>query len=684
MSDPKNPKPLTTKHRLRGLSLFLVLCSLPAGALAQGGGSSGAGGGRPTVNGVPGVIPPLVPDAAPVTGAGAISGVVIDGATKSPLADAAVSLSVDGRGAATSQARQITDAKGRFVFANLPAGSKYTLSASHFGYLDAGYGRDRMPGGAGGFTVLKAGEWVSDLRVTMWRPGAIGGTVVDERGEPVAGVLVRALARIRLQGRDQLSAGPLTTTDDRGMYRLAGLSPGRYLVQVPSVQASQPANGPPGSRLSASATGLDLDPNARLLLRNFPTPPPAVDGRAFTYPPVFYPGAPTLSGAGTIELGFGEDRSGVDVVLQPVPAARISGIVEGPPETLTGLTLRLVPEGLENLGHGSEAATALPDANGRFTFLNVAAGRYTIDAPRVMSELTTIGPAGPGVSASLGSGSSGFPPPPGTGGWSSSSRGIDAAPAGTSYTSKSFRNSSPFFWGRTPISVTGRDETDVVVTMRPLAAMTGRITVVLDPSRPPPSSQPRSGMRLEPASGQPGLGIPSVDPIPQGQPTSPEFRIQGLQPGSYVLRAFGEWIVKSIMWKGTEYVDRAFDAASEPDLSGVEVTLTNAAPVVTGKVRDAQGAPAEGAMVWFFPVEPAARSNYGFTPQRLKSAAIDHDGSYRITSLSAGEYFAIAVSDVTSLALDEESLKSAERLATRVTLGWGETRTVDLTMGVAR
>ena len=73
-----------------------------------------------------------------------------------------------------------------------------------------------------------------------------------------------------------------------------------------------------------------------------------------------------------------------------------------------------------------------------------------------------------------------------------------------------------------------------------------------------------------------------------------------------------------------------------------------------------------------------------FSPQRIKSSAVDHDGGYRIASLPAGEYFAIAVSDAPALSFDEESFKNAERLATRVTLGWSETRTLDLNVSALR
>jgi hypothetical protein len=178
--------------------------------------------------------------------------------------------------------------------------------------------------------------------------------------------------------------------------------------------------------------------------------------------------------------------------------------------------------------------------------------------------------------------------------------------------------------------------------------------------------------------------MPAADPLPAGQAPTQEFRIQGVMPGAYVVRAAGEWIVKSITWKGRDYTDRPIDAAAEPDLSGVDVTLTNAAPVVTGKVRDAQGNPAAGAIVWFFPVDPASRVDFGYAPQRLKSAVAEHDGTYRVASLEAGEYFAIAVADFSSLALDEESLRTAERSATRVTLAWGETKAQDFTLRSVR
>jgi hypothetical protein len=101
------------------------------------------------------------------------------------------------------------------------------------------------------------------------------------------------------------------------------------------------------------------------------------------YPVVFHPGTSALAQATAVELGYGDDRSSIDLVLTPVPSVRVSGVVDGPQEALAALTVRLLPVGLENLGLGAEAATALVAADGHVP--NVPAGD-TLDAPVTVSE----------------------------------------------------------------------------------------------------------------------------------------------------------------------------------------------------------------------------------------------------------------------------------------------------------
>ena len=352
--------------------------------------------------------------------AGAITGVVVDGATGAAIADVIVTLS----GAPLPPgypARQLSDARGRFAFMNLPDAATFLVATAKFGFLDGGYGRDSGPTDQLRPIVIRNGDVAGNLRAPIWRPAVISGSVRDESGEPVVGVFVRALVRIRIAGRDDLATGPVTVTDDRGQYRLPGLIPGRYLIQVPSVQAAVPASTTLRTPLSNMPDGaIDVDDSARLVIGRYPLPPPRAGNRAMAYGVAFHPSGSALAQAAPIELKPGDDRGGVDVALTPVPGVRVSGTVEAPPEALTSLTLRLLPAGLENLGNGSEVATALVAGDGTFTFLNVPAGTYTLDAPVKINEFT-LARISQGATVSFSSRNSGLPAPPPGSGWSRNS-----------------------------------------------------------------------------------------------------------------------------------------------------------------------------------------------------------------------------------------------------------------------
>ena len=494
-------------------------------------------------------------------------------------------------------------------------------------------------------------------------------------GEPVVGVYVRALVRIRLQGRDDLVAGPLTVTDDRGAYRLSGLSPGRYVIQVPSVQASVPAATTiPAARGNAPDGVLDMDDTTRLVVGRYPLPPPRADGRLMAYPAAFHPATTSLAEATVVELGFGEDRHNVDVGIAPVPASRVSGTVVGPPDALINLTLRLLQAGLEDLGVGSEVATALVGSDGRFTFVNVPAGSYVIDAPLKISEL------------SMGSTfrSVGFPSPPGRMGWSRTSEGIDLA-AGVTFSSTDYRGGAASFSGRGAVVAGGADVAGVAITLRPTGTVSGVMKVEKDPNQPAAQAPSRFGFRLDPASGGARLGAARSQP--QTEDMFPEeFLITGIEPGEYWLRVLQPgWLVKSVIWKGRDYSNEPFDVGDVTEFRGVVVTVTNAAPVLSGVVRGSDGAPPEAALVVAFPSNRAWWKDAGLWPARLKSTAISRTGTYRLATLPAGDYLVAAVDPAHATRWrDPELLAQLERSASRITLAWGTPATQDLTLTVIR
>jgi hypothetical protein len=447
-------------------------------------------------------------------------------------------------------------------------------------------------------------------------------------------------------------------------------------VVVPSVQGSTAvasAPGPPATPFSPLPTTLDVDPRARLLLRSFAIPPAPVNGVSFGYPITFHPGTTTVSNAATIDLKFGEERAGVDIALQPVPTFKVAGRVDGPPDAVADLELRLLAEGLEDLGHGSEAATTMVGTDGRFVFLNVPAGTYTIDAPRTINELKSGGEFAPLTQLR-------FPPPSGRPGGGYESQSLDVSPPGTTYERMSFRTSgTPNYLARAPVTVAGRDEENVVVTMRRAASMTGRIVVDGDPAQLPTSIDPAVLLRLDPASGNASLGLLRSDSRPGV--SSATFTIQGLAPEKYFLRMNSLLVIQSVRWQGRDYTDTPFDAATTQDFADVEVTITSRIPTLGGVVRDKQGAPVDGAVVVVFPADESKWRNYGLLPARLRSASTSNAGRYKFTTLPAGEYCVVAVPQAQAGKwFEADFFRAALAAASRITLSWGDTSTVDMTL----
>jgi hypothetical protein len=643
----------------------------------------------------------------------AISGTVKDGTTGRPIPGVIVSLRA-GTGPQVTPAiargmRQLTDALGRFVFRNLPPALGYTIVTNRIGFVDGAYGQS-VTFGPSGKINLTSGQWFNQAAILMWKPGAIGGRVIDEHGDPVVGIFVRVLAQQLVAGTMKLLAGPSAKTDDRGEYRVAGLVPARYLVVVPSVQSTVPSSlassalapeTAPAQALELQLMGfsrpaprvdaaLDLDPSNRLVVGNYPTPP-AVNGRPQAYPVTFFPAGSAAASASAIDLGLAEERHGADIALQPVPTVRIAGTLDGPQDQVGGMLLRLMPAGLEELANGSEAATTIAGGDGRFVFLNVPVGTYTIDARRSTTELTFQS----GVT------NSGLPPPPGGVDRGSQSGDIKSGPPGSGFMTRD--GSMPDrYWARTAVTVGAADIADLVVPLHRSIVLSGRMVfegttraiVIASQNtggRAVSSAAPvvvtattEAPLRLpvlyaEPANADASLGVLRSDNnADAGVPDA--FVMDGLRSGEYVLRmnqGIG-YMIKSITIGGADVTFKPIDTSAQRNIADVVVTFTDQISTLTGFV---QGDPAalSNAAVIAFPVDRERWARYGFTPVLIQAVPMEAATGYRIQGLPAGEYFLVAVdrSQITAWQ-DPKFLERAAGVATRVKIGWGDTQSADL------
>jgi hypothetical protein len=574
----------------------------------------------------------------------AVSGVVVDGATDQPLANTAVVLTARSA-AGTSQRRQYTDAEGRFVFVNLPPALDYQLRASMLGYFPGGHSRAQGPSTDLTSLAVRPGEWVRDLRIVMWKPGSISGRVTDADGEPMTGVWVRALRRVGVAGHEYFVPMRAFATDDRGHYRIAGLEAGQYLVQVPSVQGPPPVTPPSPSRA--------LDPAGQ-----FPVPPsPSADGRPRTYPPVFHPGSRSLSAALPVEVSLAEERIGVDVTMQAVPAFTIAGRLEGPTESLT---LRLLSAEPGPTGIGSEVSAAAIEADGSFVFMNVPEGQYVIDARRTVSEFR--------LAASMGG--TQLPRSVPTTGFGSSTMTLPAAAGSLQLAQTQYgtnRNASDAS-ARWPISV-AEDQRDLRIPLQPAGVMDG-VVVFEDPPPATPAAA-RVSVRLEPADGDPLVGAPMA-----ASALERTFHLGGLAPGAYVLRVPSTtWIVRSITWNGEDHTTAPFDATSRRTFDGVRIVLTNRGGSVAGTVA------APDSAVILAPADPREWRDAGLAPPRMRDATVDADGGFRFTGLPGGDYLIAAVPARERSSWNEPGyLERFARVAKHITVPWGESISVSLTL----
>jgi hypothetical protein len=580
--------------------------------------------------------------------------------------------------------RVLTDAEGRFAFRNVPKGI-FQLSATKVGYLDGAYGRLR-PTGPTQTLDLAEGERDGDIKIRLFKTAAITGTVQDDQGEPVVGATLRAYRRTLVSGRRVLSpSGATATTDDRGVYRLGSLMPGEYIVAMQTVQSSVPASLqltgglPPDlmatlvsagtANISLSSGGTQVTPDGKFLLqssgRGSPTAlPPSGDGRLLVHPTQYYPAAATVAEAAPITLGSGEERTSIDLQLRLVPTANVSGKLMGPEGPAANWVVHLVPGDSGDLSSDPDVATSITDTNGDFTFLAVPAGQYIIQTirpgrsamggpmmiagDRMVMTFTAVAPPG------------GAPPPP-------------PPPS---------RGAQPTLWAAAPVAVAGADLTGITISLREGINVSGAIQFEGSAEKPPATRLQTITVIVEAADGKQRGGLPTTRLDADGT-----FTLPGLLPGKYVMRVAnppGGWTFRGAAAGGTDLTDTPFEAGDR-DITGVVLTFIDRATEISGSVKGSNGAADADAAVIAFPADNRAWMQYGANPRRMQIRRPSPTGAFSFRALPAGDYYLVAISDeVAGDWQNPQFLDALSRLATRVTIGEGETRTQDLTRQNAR
>jgi len=282
----------------------------------------------------------------PTPASGGIAGVVLD-SDNMPVRRAIITLSTVET--PPQDAVAWSDAKGRFSFSNVPAG-RYQLRASKSGYEPAFYGSKtaRVPPE---IIRLAADEVRTDFIFHLQGMSWLSGMVLDEDGDPLGGVQVRAMTPGFQRRKRTLLPGPGTATDSSGRYRL-GLPPGRYVVVVTHHYHSV---------LRINPEVNSGDPQQR-----------------YSYGSQFYPGTDRADSATILNVQAGQELSPIDFRLAARPNVPLRGKIVFPVgvKSVTNVSIAVIKEDLAD-GANFDMGAGPPD----YVFQNLLpSGSYRLAA----------------------------------------------------------------------------------------------------------------------------------------------------------------------------------------------------------------------------------------------------------------------------------------------------------------
>lgn len=591
--------------------------------------------------------PPPGTGPQPVVGTGFISGQVVELPSGRPVAD--VQIALTGRGAAVPGGRAgiqqqviVTDSQGRFFFSRLPNGV-YTPRAVKPGYESRSFVN----------IELTDAERVTDVKLRILPLGVISGTVRDVGGDPVVGSTMFAFRRGVVNGKPGWQQLGRAVTDDRGVYRLSGLTAGDYLVCA-CVRDPIPFDGNLLTTIASEPIGL-LAVAGRALAVGADVV--TLDNTVKTFAPRFHPDAASAARAAKITLAPGDDKTGVDVALDLVRATRVSGRIVGAQSAVQASAVRLLP--LTDAESGidfTQISPMLVQADGRFDFAPVPPGQYQLIVGHRETGVTGGGPSGAALGFLGGRGAGTVP--------AAGGRGGGPAPAGE------------FLWAIEPVTVGDTGVSGLVVGLNRGLSVRGRVQYVGAAPQPPAQQFQRISVLLSPIN---FVRTPFSGVSPVAQDGS--FLVTGLPPGKYMptIPALpGYPTLKSITLGGQDITDLPIDVA-EKDLTELVVTFVDT-PMASLTVTTQMPPPAQAVddiIAVVFPTDRKYWTESGPARRRFRGGPMPPKGVLNLAELPAGEYF-VTVGNATDMLDWADRLDVLSRRAQRVTLSDGSTQTVEV------
>jgi hypothetical protein len=263
-------------------------------------------------------------------------------------------------------ARMKTDKNGNYIFPNLPA-NHYWLKVIAPEYVSADKQElDLYEDGPGRRIIVASGSTVKDADMNLILGGAISGQIRDADEKPVVDEEVK-LYRVTKYGpqEDDVLLREEVKTNKEGIYKIAGIPPGQYLVGI----------GVNIPRLMGLDRGLE-----RSSMISGPREIGMVGGTRY-FEETFYPGVKNKSNAKVLSVTATNEMKGINFsVGKALRAYTVSGrVIEaetGKPISKCGLIIGYKSATRE----GATGLTDYTDENGNFQIEGFLPGSFYLSA----------------------------------------------------------------------------------------------------------------------------------------------------------------------------------------------------------------------------------------------------------------------------------------------------------------